>query len=708
MSGLPERWQSNGRVRPQPLQPARRVRTEDDPPRSHCALASHAARRWEIRLSINYAVLSIVQICVMLLFVCHLFACVWGLQASFNPLGSWTGQGDRPYCEPYDATFGPCPDGLSCDAEEGWACVGAADMYIYSLYWAIATVTSIGYGDVAATPLQFYEQVICVAMMLSGSLLFAYLVGSFCGLAASLSPDVMAFRQDLTELNRFLAQSAIPSQLRYRLREYMHQTVALRREHTGARLLSELAPQLRNEVALTINRKWLQKIDLLRDEGCEEGVILELAFNLHLRIFPPSESCPIGALYIVSRGAALFAGRAYIARRCWGEADALLTSDRLRFPVPAAAISYLFTYALDGDCVRATMGQAAKYPKAYERMRYHQIRWIIRRGIVRKAEEELGRRMKLLRHSSSGHKRLPAANTTLTRIAAWHGFLRSAAVEAGMSITEGPLAPTLQSHGGGGNGSHRPPFHYSRTNGERDRSTSPSSQRHIRRMQDDVGRLQADVSALTSNFDRRMTEVQSLLISLVAQRHQQPTAKSPGCSATAGAGGALPSAVTLPCQLNELGSPASTQQQAASGESSFLDSFLMRETRDASKGDKVGDSALKKVNLKDAGSKVMELMGVGEEGVKPKSKVVLAAEAFLEAADKAAVRRSNSNRGRRSSEDESQEAEHLSKEARSNSTGRRRPSSSPWSLSASLRVRAPSFRLPRDRQDPELQDSLRA
>ena len=36
--------------------------------------------RWEMRMSINYAMLSIANIVVMLLFVCHLFACVWGLQ----------------------------------------------------------------------------------------------------------------------------------------------------------------------------------------------------------------------------------------------------------------------------------------------------------------------------------------------------------------------------------------------------------------------------------------------------------------------------------------------------------------------------------------------------------------------------------------------------------------------------------------------------
>jgi len=350
------------------------------------ARGSRIFKRWEMRLSINYAMLQIVNICVMLLFVCHLFACIWGLQASFDPLASWLGI--KGYCVPYNATQdGPCPSNARCDEDEAWQCESAGAQYLYSLYWSIATVTSIGYGDVVATPLNISEQVICVCMMLSGSLLFAYLVGSFCGLAANLSPDVMRFRQDLTDMNKFLTANAIPPALRYQLREYMHQTVHLRHVATGNRLLSDLAPKLRNEVALQMNERWLQKIDLINDE-CEPGLVLELAFALALHIYPPGDSCPVGSIYIVSRGAALFAGRAYLPGMSWGEPEALLTSDNLRFPIPAMAINYLFAYSIEGDNIRATMSQL-KYPDACARMRRRQLQWIIRRGLVHAANEKM-------------------------------------------------------------------------------------------------------------------------------------------------------------------------------------------------------------------------------------------------------------------------------------------------------------------------------
>jgi len=269
-------------------------------------------------------------------------------------------------------------------------------------------------GDVVATPLHGIEQLICVSMMLSGSLLFAYLVGSFCGLAANLSPDTMQFRQDLTELNRFLVVNCIPKKLRIELREYMHQSLALRRVATGNRLLSTLAPKLRNEVAWKINKQWLQSIDLINGE-CETGLVLELAFALNLRIFPPGDSCPIGSIYIVSRGAALFAAKAFVTGQSWGEPEALLESDRLRFPIPATAHTYLFAYSVDGDVLKSTMQQAI-YPNAALRLRQRQLHWILRRGVVRAAEDVLAERLAL---EDSGSSSLLRRKCSLKMCSLW-------------------------------------------------------------------------------------------------------------------------------------------------------------------------------------------------------------------------------------------------------------------------------------------------
>ena len=207
---------------------------------------SRIFKRWELKLSINYGVLSISMILLGLIYACHLFACVWGLQASFDPLDSWFGpqhQGSplgQGYCVEWDPTT-PCPNGQKCN-DEGYSCLQPVTLYIRAFYFAVTTVTSTGYGDVAASKLNATENLVCTAIMYIGAVCFAYIVGSFCGVATNLAPDKAQFRIDLSDLNFHMAAENIPPEMQYRLREYMHLTVHLRQGATRVRLLQLLSP----------------------------------------------------------------------------------------------------------------------------------------------------------------------------------------------------------------------------------------------------------------------------------------------------------------------------------------------------------------------------------------------------------------------------------------------------------------------------------
>jgi hypothetical protein len=80
------------------------------------------------------------------------------------------------------------------------------------------TITSVGFGDVSASAFNVPEQICCAAIMFFTALLWGYLVGVFCTLAAA-KPDEQAFHNELSQLNSFMSDHKLPNELRFRLRE---------------------------------------------------------------------------------------------------------------------------------------------------------------------------------------------------------------------------------------------------------------------------------------------------------------------------------------------------------------------------------------------------------------------------------------------------------------------------------------------------------
>ena len=98
-------------------------------------------KRYEVKFAINYAALSLLKCMIGTLLLSHWFACIWGLQAEFasSKLDTWLAYtGD--YCVP------------DVNATNGLQCLPGMRLYVAALYWSTMTITSIGYGDIAATP----------------------------------------------------------------------------------------------------------------------------------------------------------------------------------------------------------------------------------------------------------------------------------------------------------------------------------------------------------------------------------------------------------------------------------------------------------------------------------------------------------------------------------------------------------------------------
>ena len=343
--------------------------------------ASRMFKRWECRIAINYGALALGRCVVGVLVLSHWFACLFALQTIFfdSPVQSVLVIGSDPpeYVDTWKGNFNYCtatgltlPDG-SAEAE----CLDPWALYCVSVYWAIMTITSIGYGDIGASPRNAAEQIFTAAMMLAGGFLWGQVVGTFCGVIATFDPHGAEFRRNMDDLNVFMASKHLPVEMRRRLREYFHQTKHLQMANSQRHLFHMMSPALQGEVAWTANEEWLKRIPFL--SNCGEDFKVMVAMALTPKVFAPGEVAPKGYLYVINRGLALYGARVLTAGKIWGD-DVVMLNAAFHSPYNARAMNYLEVYTISRDRL---FELAEDYPLSKKAMRREALFMAMRRAL---------------------------------------------------------------------------------------------------------------------------------------------------------------------------------------------------------------------------------------------------------------------------------------------------------------------------------------
>ena len=339
-------------------------------------------KRWESKLAINYSTLTLWQCLIGLLLSAHWFACVWAMQVSGfhtpcdacgsastyartrtrplrrsaahqtslgggvylltpfsscaqvslaheTPVDSWMGY--YGYCWDVGKSAATSLERVVVDGPGAadFECAEPGMRYSASVYFAVMTITSIGYGDITPRPQLASEQIMATLLMLVASMLWAYIIGTFCGMIATMNPAQANFRNTIDDLNRFMELQDLAPEMRQRLREYFHETKHLQIAMANRKLLSKMSPALAGEVAVQTSEKYIKRIWYLK--GVDSGFMAQLAMRLEPMVFAPSELVPVGKMYICHRGIALYGGKIMTA----GYVEANLPTLTLTLPSPS-------------------------------------------------------------------------------------------------------------------------------------------------------------------------------------------------------------------------------------------------------------------------------------------------------------------------------------------------------------------------------------
>eukprot|EP00439_Symbiodinium_sp_Y106_P058602 s2515_g8.t1 len=128
-----------------------------------------------------------------------------------------------------------------------WQGEPVSSRYITTLYWAMTTVTTVGYGDI--TPQDDEERVFTMFAMIIGGAFYGYVIGNISVILASRDVNRQAHKERLRLIHAWLVHHRFPPPLQHRVWAYYKTLVTNKAALEDSTIFNDLSPELRQDVA---------------------------------------------------------------------------------------------------------------------------------------------------------------------------------------------------------------------------------------------------------------------------------------------------------------------------------------------------------------------------------------------------------------------------------------------------------------------------
>ncbi len=157
--------------------------------------------------------------------------------------------------------------------------------YVRALYWAVTTITTIGYGDI--TPQTTEQMVFAMMVQITGVAIFGFLIGRIASIFSKKDPAETEYLASLEKLDVLHRRKPFPEKLYRRITAYFTYKLEKRLGSDETEFIRELPAGLQSEVSMHLKSDLLKKIPLFARAGAD--FVTQISLALKVRIVMPDE-----------------------------------------------------------------------------------------------------------------------------------------------------------------------------------------------------------------------------------------------------------------------------------------------------------------------------------------------------------------------------------------------------------------------------------
>ena len=219
-----------------------------------------------LELAVNAKIVDAVMMLVKILFLSHVLGCFWyGVGALSRVCDGEPDElvGDMSSGSAELSDVACSPTWFSEYSYAGDAPPTTSQLYLWSVYWAVMTLTTTGYGDIV--PTNDAERGYMIFVMLVSAVSFSYIMSNIAALIASLDRHDAIIGEKIDAVKQYIEWRALPKPLASRVKRHYKYFYSEKAPFDEMELLGGCPLALRADLTRFLLKETLGKLALFRD-----------------------------------------------------------------------------------------------------------------------------------------------------------------------------------------------------------------------------------------------------------------------------------------------------------------------------------------------------------------------------------------------------------------------------------------------------------